>query len=337
MSHAPAKVAYNFPPAPPSAVTESPTVKWVLISLTLLVISLFLLLPLIVVFYEALDLNVAFERAFAKPQTLRAKIVEALFNADWKQWWEHVSTPETWEAIKLTLFTAAIAVPLNTLFGLAAAWLVTKFEFRGKSVLLTLIDLPFSVSPVVAGLTFVLLFGAQGTFANWLAHPNLSLSLTPWRWTSIDHAWTFWQGDQIRIIFALPGIVLATIFITFPFVARELIPLMQSQGTDEEQAARVLGAGGWQTFFRVTLPNIKWGLLYGVILCNARAMGEFGAVYVVSGNYSGQITLPLHVERVYYASFVSVVPAFAVASLLAALAVVTLIVKTFVEWKFREE
>ncbi len=307
-----------------SAATESPIVKWTLISLALFVIFVFLILPLIVVFYEALDLGVAFEDAFDGTRSFRQAVWLALTDADWAGWWETVSSHETQESIWLTLLTAAVAVPLNTLFGLAAAWLVTKFEFKGKSILTTLIDLPFSVSPVVAGMTFVLLFGAQGWLAGGKDH-TFSLGFTEF---------TF---HMPAIVFAQPGIVLATIFITFPFVARELIPLMQSQGSDEEQAARVLGANGFQTFFRVTLPNIKWGLLYGVILCNARAMGEFGAVYVVSGNYTGQITLPLQVERVYYASFVSVAPAFAVASLLGLLAVVTLVVKTVVEWKFRDE
>lgn len=307
-----------------TAATEPTWVKWLLISAALLVVFVFLFLPLIVVFYEALDLGVAFEGAFDGTKPWYAAAWGALKEADFELWWETVMSHETAEAIWLTLITAAIAVPLNTLFGLTAAWVVTKFDFRGKSLLTTLIDLPFSVSPVVAGMTFVLLFGAQG----WL--PGAKDYSIPLGFTTLDF-------HVPAIVFALPGIVLATVFITFPFVARELIPLMQSQGTDEEQAARVLGAGGWQMFFRVTLPNIKWGLLYGVILCNARAMGEFGAVYVVSGNYSGQITLPLQVERVYYASFVSVAPAFAVASLLAVLAVVTLVVKTFVEWKFRDE
>jgi sulfate transport system permease protein len=222
-------------------------------------------------------------------------------------YWEALKEPDAWAAIRLTLITAAVAVPMNLVFGVAAAWAIAKFEFRGKSFLTTLIDLPFSVSPVVAGLIYVLVFGAQG----WLG-PLLA------------------QHD-IKIVFAVPGIILATVFVTFPFIARELIPLMQAQGTDEEQAAIVLGATGWQTFWHVTLPNIKWGLVYGVILCNARAMGEFGAVSVVSGHIRGQTnTMPLHVE-VLYNEYQSVA-AFAVASLLALLAVLTLAIKSVVEW-----
>jgi sulfate transport system permease protein len=218
--------------------------------------------------------------------------------------------PDAVAAIRLTLLTASIAVPLNLLFGVAAAWAIAKFEFVGKNLLITLIDLPFSVSPVVSGLIYVLLFGLQGWLGPWLA----------------EH--------DIKIIFAVPGIVLATVFVTFPFVARELIPLMQAQGTEEEEAARVLGAGGWQTFRRVTLPNIKWGLLYGVILCNARAMGEFGAVSVVSGHVRGLTnTVPLHVEILY--NEYNSTAAFAIASLLALLALVTLAAKSVVEWKAR--
>jgi sulfate transport system permease protein len=213
-------------------------------------------------------------------------------------------------AIELTLLTAAISVPLNLVFGVAASWAIAKFQFRGKSVLLTLIDLPFSVSPVIAGLIYVLLFGAQGWFGDWLS------------------------THDIKILFAVPGIVIATIFITFPFVARELIPLMQSQGSEEEEAALVLGASGWRTFWHVTLPNIKWGLLYGVILCNARAMGEFGAVSVVSGHIRGQTnTIPLQVEILYNEYNFSA--AFAIASLLAFLALVTLALKTFIEWRMQ--
>ena len=219
---------------------------------------------------------------------------------------EGLREPDAWSAIQLTLITALIAVPLNLVFGVAAAWCIAKYEFKGKAFLTTLVDLPFSVSPVVAGLVYVLMFGAQGWFGPWL------------------------QEHDIKIIFAVPGIVLATVFVTFPFIARELIPLMQAQGNDEEQAAIVLGATGWQTFWYVTLPNIKWGLLYGVILCNARAMGEFGAVSVVSGHIRGQTnTIPLHVEILYneYQS----VAAFAAASLLALLALVTLVIKTIAE------
>jgi sulfate transport system permease protein len=263
--------------------TEAPWVRWTLTGIALAFLLLFLVLPLAAVFTEAL--RKGFEA-----------YVEAL------------KEPDAWAAIRLTLVTAAIAVPLNLVFGVAAAWAIAKYEFRGKALLTTLVDLPFSVSPVVAGLIYVLVFGAQGWFGPWLS----------------DH--------NIKIVFAVPGIVLATIFVTFPFIARELIPLMQAQGTDEEQAAIVLGASGWQTFRHVTLPNIKWGLIYGVILCNARAMGEFGAVSVVSGHIRGQTnTMPLHVEILYneYQS----VAAFSVASLLAVLALVTLLIKSLAEWQ----
>jgi sulfate transport system permease protein len=246
------------------------------------------------VFFLALPLVAVFAEAFAKGfATYGAALVD----------------PDALSAIKLTLLVAAISVPLNVVFGLCAAWAVAKFDFRGKSVLVTLIDLPFSVSPVVAGLVYVLLFGAQGWFGPWL----------------VDHG--------VRIIFAVPGIVLATILVTFPFVARELIPLMQEQGRVDEEAALALGASGFKTFLRVTLPNIKWGLLYGVLLCNARAMGEFGAVSVVSGHLRGLTnTMPLHVEILY--NEYNFVAAFAVASLLALLALVTLVLKTSLEWKF---
>ena len=270
-----------------AGTTEPAWVKWTLISLALGFIFLFLLLPLAAVFTEALRKGVG-------------AYLEAL------------TEPDAWTAIRLTLITAAIAVPLNLVFGVAAAWAIAKYEFRGKAFLTTLVDLPFSVSPVVAGLVYVLLFGAHGWMGPWL------------------------QAHDIKIIFAVPGIVLATIFVTFPFIARELIPLLQAQGTEEEQAAMVLGASGWQTFWHVTLPNIKWGLVYGVILCNARAMGEFGAVSVVSGHIRGQTnTMPLHVEILYneYQS----VAAFAVASLLALLAVATLLIKSVVEWQFERE
>jgi sulfate/thiosulfate transport system permease protein len=267
--------------------TEAPWVRWTLIAIALAFILLFLVLPLAAVATEALR-----------------KGIGAYFEA--------LKEPDAWSAIRLTLITAAIAVPLNLVFGVAAAWAIAKYEFRGKAFLTTLVDLPFSVSPVVAGLIYVLVFGAQGWFGPWLS----------------EH--------DIKIIFAVPGIVLATIFVTFPFIARELIPLMQAQGNDEEQAAIVLGANGWQTFRHVTLPNIKWGLIYGVILCNARAMGEFGAVSVVSGHIRGQTnTMPLHVEILYneYQS----VAAFAVASLLALLAVVTLVIKSVAEWQQERE
>jgi sulfate transport system permease protein len=258
--------------------------QWALLALALGFIALFLLAPLVAVFVEALSQGIA---------AYGAALVE----------------PDALAAIKLTLLVAAISVPLNVVFGLCAAWAIAKFDFRGKSVLVTLIDLPFSISPVVAGLVYVLLFGAQGWFGPWL----------------IDHG--------VRVIFAVPGIVLATILVTFPFVARELIPLMQEQGRTDEEAALALGASGLRTFTRVTLPNIKWGLLYGVLLCNARAMGEFGAVSVVSGHLRGLTnTMPLHVEILY--NEYNFAAAFAVASLLALLALVTLVLKTSLEWKF---
>jgi sulfate transport system permease protein len=262
-------------------------VRILLITVALLFILLFLLVPLIAVFMEAL-----------------ADGVSAYFSS--------MSTPDTLASIKLTLLTAVIAVPLNLVFGVVASWAIAKFDFVGKSVLTTLIDLPFAVSPVVSGLIFVLLFGMQGYFGPFLAKHN------------------------IQVIFAVPGIVLATVFITFPFVARELIPLMQAQGTEEEEAAISLGASGWQTFWRVTLPNIRWGLLYGVILCNARAMGEFGAVSVVSGHIRGLTnTMPLHVEVLY--NEYDFVGAFAVASLLTILALITLVIKSLAEWKFKRD
>jgi len=267
--------------------TEAAWVRYTLIGLALVFMFLFLVLPLAAVFTEALR-----------------KGVEGYLEA--------LKEPDAWSAVRLTLLTALVAVPLNLVFGVAAAWAIAKYEFRGKSFLTTLVDLPFSVSPVVAGLIYVLVFGAQGWLGPWLA----------------EH--------DIKIVFAVPGIILATIFVTFPFIARELIPLMQAQGNEEEQAAIVLGATGWQTFWRVTLPNIKWGLIYGVILCNARAMGEFGAVSVVSGHIRGQTnTMPLHVEILYneYQS----VAAFAVASLLALLALVTLVIKSVAEWRMERE
>ncbi len=270
-----------------AGTTEAPWVRWLLTTLALAFLLLFLVLPLAAVFTEALR------------QGLDAYLAG-------------LKDPDAWSAIRLTLVTALISVPLNLVFGVAAAWCIAKFEFRGKAFLTTLIDLPFSISPVVAGLMYVLVFGANGWFGGWLA------------------------AHDIKIIFAVPGIVLATVFVTFPFVARELIPLMQAQGQDEEQAATVLGASGWQTFWHVTLPNIQWGLVYGVILCNARAMGEFGAVSVVSGHIRGQTnTIPLHVEILYneYQS----VAAFAAASLLALLALVTLAIKTVAEWKAAQQ
>jgi sulfate transport system permease protein len=263
------------------ATRDLPWVKFTLLGISLIFFCLFLLLPLFAVFVEA-------------------------FRKGWQVYLQALIEPEALTALRLTLITAALAVPLNLIFGVAAAWSIAKFDFFGKQILVTLIDLPFSISPVIAGLMCVLLFGAQGWFGQWLSTHN------------------------IQIIFAIPGIVLATVFVTFPFIARELIPLMQTQGTEEEEAAIVLGANGWQTFWYITLPNIKWGLLYGVILCNARAMGEFGAVSVVSGHIRGLTnTLPLHVEILY--NEYNFAAAFAVASLLALLALMTLIIKTWVE------
>jgi sulfate transport system permease protein len=265
------------------ATREPVWVRYTLLSIALIFFLSCLILPLILVFVEAFKQGIAV-------------YIQALVD------------PDTLSAVKLTLLTAAIAVPLNVVFGVAAAWSVAKFNFRGKSILTTLIDLPFSVSPVIAGLMLALIFGTQGWIGNWL----------------LDH--------DIKILYAVPAIVLATVFITVPFVARELIPLMEAQGTEEEEAAMVLGATGWQTFWKVTLPNIKWGLIYGVILCNARAMGEFGAVSVVSGHIRGETnTLPLHVEILYNEYTFSA--AFAVSSLLALLAIVTLILKTWVEYR----
>ncbi|HEX6092086.1 MAG TPA: sulfate ABC transporter permease subunit CysW [Dongiaceae bacterium] len=258
-----------------------------LIAIAIIFLTLFLLLPLVSVFVEA-------------------------FRAGLGAYWSAIVEPDAVAAIRLTLLVAAIAVPANVVFGIAAAWAIAKFEFAGKSLLTTLIDLPFSVSPVVSGLIYVLLFGAHGWFGPWL------------------------KAHDIHIIFTVSGLVLATIFVTFPFIARELIPLMQEQGTEDEEAALVLGASGWQTFTRVTLPNIKWGLLYGVLLCNARAMGEFGAVSVVSGHIRGLTnTMPLHVEILY--NEYDFVGAFAVASLLALLALVTLVGKSLLEWRFGRE
>ena len=262
---------------------ESSFAKWTLISIALIFTAVFLLLPLVNVFTQALAKGFKF-------------------------YFESLREPDSWSAIRLTLLVAAISVPLNLVFGLAASWAIAKFEFRGKSILITLIDLPFAVSPVVSGLMFILLFGLQGYFGKWLD----------------DH--------DIKIIFAVPGIVLATVFVTFPFVARELIPVMQATGSEQEQAAMTLGANGWQTFWHVTLPSVKWGLLYGVILCNARAMGEFGAVSVVSGHITGMTdTMPLRVEKLY--NEYNAAAAFAVASLLALLALLTLGFKIFLEWR----
>lgn len=257
--------------------------KWLLIGIAVSFLGLFIAVPLIAVFSEALNKGIQLYLSF-------------------------LTEPDARAAIKLTLITAAVAVPVNTIFGVVAAWAITKFQFKGKNFLITMIDIPFAVSPVIAGLVFVLLFGSQGVLGPFL------------------------EAHDIKIIFAVPGIILATIFITFPFVVRELIPIMQEQGSDEEQAGILLGANGWQTFFRITLPNIKWGLLYGVILCNARAMGEFGAVSVVSGHIRGLTnTIPLHVEILY--NEYNFTAAFAVASLLALLALITLVLKSVVELK----
>ncbi len=279
---APAKIR-----KPRRAVGEGPLTQMALLIVALVFLAVILVAPLLVVFVQA-------------------------FSRGLGVYFEALAMPDTMSALQLTLLVAAIAVPANLVFGIAAAWAIAKFDFRGKSFLLTLIDLPFAVSPVVSGLIFVLLFGANSALGPWL------------------------EANDIKILFAVPGIVIATIFITFPFIARELIPLMQQQGSSEEEAAVSLGASGWRTFFQVTLPNVKWGLLYGVLLCNARAMGEFGAVSVVSGNIRGMTTtLPLHIEILYNDN--KAAAAFAVASLLAMLALVTLAVKTLLEARFAGE
>ena len=271
------KIAYK------RATSESAWVRWSLIGLALAFLGIFLLLPLAAVFAEAL-------------------------RKGWDVYLAAITESDALSAMKLTLIASLVSVPLNLVFGVAAAWAITKFDFRGKNFLITLIDLPFAVSPVIAGLIFVLIFGLQGWFGEWL----------------IDH--------DLKVVFAVPGIILATIFVTFPFVARELIPLMQAQGKEEEEAAMVLGASGWKILWHVTLPNVKWGLIYGVILTNARAMGEFGAVSVVSGHIRGMTnTMPLHVEILY--NEYNYAAAFAVASLLTLLALVTLVLKTYVEWQ----
>jgi sulfate transport system permease protein len=273
--------------AEPEPLAGSLAVQWGLILAAVLFSVVFLLLPLINVFAQA-------------------------FAYGWKVYWAALKDPDTASAVRLTLIVAAISVPLNAVFGLAASWAIAKFEFRGKTLLLTLIDLPFAISPVVAGLLFVLLFGAGGLLGPWL------------------------EAHHVRIIFALPGMVLATIFVTFPYVARELIPVMRQQGREQEEAALILGAGGWKTFWLVTLPSVKWGLFYGIILCNARAMGEFGAVWVVSGHVAGETdTLPLRVEKLYN-EFDPAAP-FAVATLLAFLALATMALKAFLDWKSRRE
>ena len=270
----------------PYPLKESAIVKWSLIAISLLYISLFLILPLISIFVTA-------------------------FEKGWETYVASIVHPDALAAIKLTITVALIVVPLNAIFGIAAAWAITKFSFKGKNLLITLIDMPFAVSPVIAGLIFILLFGAQGLFGDWL----------------FEH--------DIKIVFALPGIILATLFVTFPFVARELIPLMQTQGITEEEASISLGASGWKTFLHVTLPNIKWGLLYSLILCNARAIGEFGAVSVVSGHIRGQTnTMPLHIEILY--NEYQFTAAFAVASLMSILAIITIIIKNIVSWKAKD-
>lgn len=269
------------------ANTEPRWLRWTLTGIGLVFLFLFLALPLLAVFFEA-------------------------FSGGWSAYLMALKDPEALSAIGLTVFVALFVLPFNIVVGVAAAWAIAKFDFRGKSLLITLIDLPFAVSPVVVGLVFLLIFGAQGLFGSWLS------------------------AHDIKVVFALPGMILVTLFITFPFVARELIPLMQAQGKEEEEAAISLGASGWQMFFRVTLPNIKWGLLYGVILANARAMGEFGAVSVVSGHIRGETnTLPLHVEILY--NEYNAVGAFASASVLALLALVTLVAKSLVEWQMQKE
>lgn len=283
----PPTAAAVAPRAIKTATTEPAWVRRLLIGIALAFLTLFLFVPLATVFYEALKKG-------------------------WDVYLAAIVEPDALSAIKLTLLVAAIAVPLNLVFGVAAAWTIAKFDFRGKNLLLTLIDLPFSVSPVISGLIYVLIFGLQGWMGGWL------------------------REHDLKIIFAVPGIVLATVFVTFPFVARELIPLMQAQGSEQEEAAAVLGASGWQTFWRVTLPNVKWALLYGVILCNARAMGEFGAVSVVSGHIRGQTnTMPLHIEILY--NEYQFAASFAVASLLAGLALVTLVLKYAIERRVKRD
>lgn len=267
----------------PHATTEPPWVKWSLIGVTLSFLALFLVLPLAVVLYGA-------------------------FEAGLNVWWQAVTDPDALASIRLTLLVLFVVVPINAIFGVAIAWAIAKFEFRGKTILISIIDMPFAISPVVVGLIFVILFGAQGWFGPWLA------------------------AHDLKVIFAVPGIVIVIMFGTLPFIARELIPLMQQQGKDEEEASLTLGASGLKTFWYVTLPNIKWGLLYGVILCNARAMGEFGAVAVVSGRIRGETnTIPLHIEVLYNEYMFTA--AFAVSSLLTGLALVTIVLKSLVEWK----
>lgn len=267
----------------PKATAEPKWVKWTLITIALTFLALFLVLPLSVVLFGAFELGV-------------------------KVWWDAISEPDALASIRLTLFVLIIVVPLNAIFGVAIAWAIAKFEFKGKTLLISIIDMPFAISPVVVGLTFVILFGSQGWLGPWLS------------------------AHDLRIVFAVPGIVIVILFGTLPFVARELIPLMQQQGKEEEEASLTLGASGWQTFWRVTLPNIKWGLIYGVVLCNARAMGEFGAVAIVSGRIRGETnTMPLHIEVLYNEYMFTA--AFAVSSLLTGLALVTIVLKSWVEYK----
>ncbi|MEH7129015.1 sulfate ABC transporter permease subunit CysW [Neobacillus drentensis] len=282
-----APLQYSSPPLQTTASNSEPRlVRWILITLALAFLGLFLVLPLVAIFIKAFDKG-------------SAVFLEA------------ISNPDALSAIKLTLIITLITVPLNAIFGIAAAWAVTKFNFKGKSLLITIIDLPFAISPVIAGLVFVLLFSAHGLFGEWLIEQN------------------------IKIIFAVPGIALATLLVTLPFVARELIPLMQTQGMADEEASLTLGASGWKTFLLVTLPNIKWGLLYGIILCSARAIGEFGAVSVVSGHIRGMTnTMPLHIEILYNEYQFSA--AFAVASLMSLFAIITLVVKNIIEWKAKK-
>jgi sulfate/thiosulfate transport system permease protein len=285
MSGSASTLVHVAPPHRRRTLADPPWLRRTLLAVAIGFVALFLVIPLGAVFIEAL-------------------------RGGLRLYWAALTEPDALSAVRLTLLAAAIAVPCNVVFGLAAAWTIAKFDFRGKSVLTTLIDLPFAVSPVIAGLVYVLMFGAQGWMGEWLADRDL------------------------RIIFATPGIVLATVFVTFPLVARELIPLMQAQGRDEELAALTLGAGGWKTFWRVTLPNAKWGLFYGVVLCNARAMGEFGAVSVVSGHIRGETnTIPLHVEILY--NEYQTQAAFAVASLLTLLALLTMLLKSLIEWRHR--
>lgn len=267
----------------PKATAEPAWVKWTLVTVALTFLTLFLVLPLSVVLYGAFELGV-------------------------KVWWDAITEPDALAAIRLTLFVLIIVVPLNAIFGIAIAWAIAKFEFKGKTLLISIIDMPFAISPVVVGLIFVILFGSQGWLGPWLS------------------------ANDLKIVFAVPGIVIVILFGTLPFVARELIPLMQQQGKEEEEASLTLGASGWQTFWRVTLPNIKWGLIYGVVLCNARAMGEFGAVAIVSGRIRGETnTMPLHIEVLYNEYMFTA--AFAVSSLLTGLALVTIVIKSWVEYK----